>query len=594
MVKRLVDLTMAPGLYTEAGTRGAKNRWRDGNHVRFRKGLPEKLGGWTLVHTTALAGCGRTAFAWRSVTLDPTVRYIAFASDEKVELFDGDSLYDITPNRDTGQLTDPFSTTNLSAIVVVADTTHGVTEGSYVFFENATAVGGITIDGEYRVTAINDANEYTITHSSAATSTAGPGGGTVDYEYRINIGSCDAQQKLGFGVGPFGEEGFGDARGTSILLTNVRTWSVDKWGEDLIASPRGGAVYTWDTSAGTTLRATLIANAPATNEFVVVSPEDRHLICFGAHDGSVSDPLNIRWSDQEDFTDFTPTDTNTAGDKRLDNGNGILSAIRSRGEIVIFTDLSVHTMFFTGPPFTFGFRQAGEACGIIGPRAMVEHMGTVYYMGCEDFYMYDGEITTLKCDVRNHVFDSVNAQQQEKVIAGVNLAFSEIWWFYPSDEPNLENNKYVTYNFEDGSWAFGEINRTAWIDRNVLYDKPVGVDENGFIYTHEVGVNDQALALDWFLESNDLETGEEDYLHFSKLIPDFIELEGMIDISLLTRRYPHSTQVTKGPYDLSPTTEKMSVRARGRQVRLRMEANEINNHFRADQWQAVLNVHGKK
>lgn len=446
--KQIVNLAYNPGIYTEQTERGAMGFWRDGDKVRWRKGLAEKIGGWVRLQQQ-FQGTARRLRDWTSLD---NKQWSAIATEKKLYLWQQGSpptLYDITPLRDEGTLTAPFDTTLGSAIVNVNDVSHGAQVGDFVRFTGAIAGGGITIDGEYEVATIVDQDNYTIVHSSAATSTATNTGGTVGYEYDISVGATSATVATGFGTGPWSAEGYGNARSSSTLVLDLRTWSLDNWGEDLLACPRGGAIYWWDRSKGTGTRAVALGgDAPQINQAVIISQRDRHVIALGAYDyfNEAIDPLLIRWSSTEDLNDWVPTSTNTSGDLRLYSGSRIVTAVRSRLELVVFTDVSVHTLPFVGGFDVFGLNIVGENVSILGPNCAVPVDSRVFFMAEADFYVYDGIVRTQPCNVRNYVYENLNVAQKDKIYGGLNREFNEVWWFYPSFDPDA----WIQQSFELG------------------------------------------------------------------------------------------------------------------------------------------------
>jgi hypothetical protein len=432
--KRIFNLPIGAGLYTEQTERGAVGRWRYADKVRFRKGLAEKIGGWVRIEPQFLGVCRRLK-DWSS--LDAKF-WSAVATDVKLYLWQDGSLYDITPLRDSGTLTDPFTTTVGTQIVQVTHVNHGAQLGDYVRFSGASVVGGVTVDGEYQVTSIIDTSNYTIVDDETASASAN-GGGIVGYEYDISAGAESVKTATGYGTGPYGREGYGNARTGSTLTIGIRTWSLDTWGEDLLACPRGGAIYWWDRSKGTGSRAVALGgDAPPNNEYMLVSQRDRHVLALGAYDyfNNAFDPLLIRWSSTEDLNDWVPTSTNTSGDLRLYAGSKIVCGVRSRLETVIFTDVSVHTLPFVGGSIVFGLNIVGENVSILGPNCAVPIDHRVLFMAEADFYMYDGVVRVVPCDVRNYVYENLNVQQRDKIYGGLNREFNEVWWFYPSYDPN--------------------------------------------------------------------------------------------------------------------------------------------------------------
>lgn len=594
MTYQLVDLQIRPGMVTDETARGAEPYWKDCDHVRFRNGIPEKMGGWKKAEDDngdayALKGLARAIHDWSS--LDGNA-WIAVGTHKKLYLINSGNLHDITPLRDSGQLADPFTTTDTETTVNVEHTAHNAQEGDFVHFDNATAVGGITIDGEYEVTNVVDVDNYEIEHTAAATSSA-TGGGTVDYEYEISIGEGSRTTLFGYGVGPYGRGTWGTPRTTSDLYGALRIWSLDNWGEDLIASPLDGAVYVWDRTNGATTRAQLIADAPSTNKRVLVSEEDRHLICLGAHTGSFSDAMLVRWSDQEDYTTFTPAEGNTSGDKRLDAGSRIVTAVEARGEKIIFTDEALYSMRLSGGADVFAFYPLGESIRIASPNAAVQVNGVVYFMGQDDFFVYDGVVQPMPCPIRNHVFDDFNIFQTNKVYAAVNRLFNEIWFCYPSGASE-ENDRYAVYNYYERNWYFGTIRRTAMHDQSATYGLPYGVDDSGNVWIHESGRNDGDQALKAYIESHDAEVMDgRQMAHIRSLVPDFLQLDGEVGVTLKARRYPQSEdQISKGPYTVDATTQKIDTRIRNRQIAVRIESDAINDHWRMGTWRARVRAHG--
>lgn len=573
----LRDLFFKPGILTEAPDRevGKFGFWKDCNFVRFFNGFPEQIGGYVKDNaSSSVIGKARGAFDWKTLRNET---FIAVGTHKKLYIWQGGTFYDITPIRDSGTLNNPFTTTDGSAIVSVSDTSHGLAAGDYVRFSGAAAVGGITISGEYEVTSITDANTYTITHTAAATSSAGPGGGAaVAYEYDISAGSEITSIGLGWGIGTWGGGTWGTARTSGGIATDpARTWSLDTWGEDLLASPRGGALYVWDSSGGVSSnRATLISQAPQTMQAMIVSQEDRHVVALGAYDGAANDPLLVRWCSQEDYTSWTATTTNTAGDKRLGLGDTILAAIPARGEIVIHTNSHCYSMVFSGPPDTFSFRPLGDNGGLAGAKAIKNYNGILFWMGLNGFYTYDGAIKTIPCAVHSHVFDDANTEQFDLVTAGVITRYNEVWWFYPAGTSD-EVDRYVVYNIAENLWYFGELERTSFVGDSDVIAQPYGMGTDGYLYYHESGVTtDTAGALGSFIESGDVELDEggNAIMHVSRYIPDFRTIDSSAQVTLIGKKYPSSSETsTSGPHTITAATTKVNTRLRARQVYVRID-----------------------
>lgn len=590
----LSDLPILPGIVTIKTDRGAKGRWKSGDKVRFFNGLPEKIGGWVKSTVNQFLGICRGTWDWQTLTF---VKYIGTGTNLKLYVEQGGTFYDVTPIRTSGTLpNNPFTTTNGSPIVTVHHVLHGEMAGDYVHYSGATAVGGITIDGEYTVTTVVDADNYTITHSLAASSGAVGGGAAVAYQYEIHIGLVDSVFGLGWGAGTWGTGTWGTPRTISTFLALARTWKMENWGEDLIANYRGGGIYLWDSSVGTGTRAAQIGGTPTTAKGIFVSSENRILVAYGAHDGSVDDPMLIRWSDSEDYTNFVPdVINNVAGDKRLDQGTELLAHAKTRSGTLIHSDTFAWMMTFDGPPDTFGFHPLGSNGNLVGPNAVVEADGVVFWMGARNFYVFDGTPKILPCEVHNHVFENINFVQKYKVWAGANLAFTEIWWLYASAN-STECDSYVLYNRLEGTWSIGTIARTAFVGDSKTFQNVYAFGADHFLYDHEFGVDDDGAAMDATLESGDVEIGEGDQImRVRKLVPDFKELEGTVNITIKGRKYPQRTeQFVKGPFPVESDTAFINPKIRARQVALALRSNEIGGHFRCGTFRLELRGSGKR
>lgn len=568
---QLVEIQIEPGIYTEQTDRGAMRRWRDGDHVRFRYGLPEKIGGWAAYEGITLIPPVRAEHDWSSLD---NQQWLALASPQKLYLINNGNLYDITPIASSGVLTDPFSTTNGDATVVVSHVDHGLSEAQFVNYTGATAVGGLTIDGSYQVATIIDGSTYTIEAASPATGSA-TGGGAVTFEYEI-APPIGTEQQLGWGAGPYGQDddpdylgaGWSTPRDAINLRPELSLWSLDNWGQDLMACRRGGPIYVWERSGGPNIRARIIPNAPVANNWILVSPEDRILTAYGSHDGNQRDQSLIRWCAREDYNDWTPTESNAAGDKRIDSGSRILSAVRTRNETVIWTDTSIYSQQTVGDPEVFLFSPRGEALSIVGPNAAVEAGGVVYFMARDEFVRYDGTSQILPCTVRDYVFARINRDALEKVYASVNKEQSEVWWFYQSnDEASTDNDSYVIYNYRENTWYYGSTGRTSYTDSG-FEDTPIAVDAAGKVYAHEIGYSDDGEPLNSFVESYAMEISDigDFFGHINRFIPDFQDLSGEVEVSFRARPYPRAAETLKGPYPVDQTTRKIDFRVRGRQI----------------------------
>lgn len=589
----LIDVPFKPGFFSDTTDRGVGKlpQWKGGNRVRFYRGFPETIGGWIRESAVStLAGAARFAVDWQTLALDDL---IAIGTSSRLYIISENTLHNITPLRETGVLVDPFTTTAASTEVQVTDVAHGLVVGTYVEFSGASAVGGVTVDGEYTVTEVIDNDNYKIVVDTPAAGSAS-GGGNVNYEYGINAGYVDSTILSGFGIGPYGAEDYGEARAIGDIRP-AQLWSLDNWGEDLIACFRDGSIYVWDASGGFLANAVLIANAPTPCKFALVSTEDRHLIAFGA-DG---DPMFIRWCNQEDYDDWTPTLTNTAGDKRLDQGNQIMCAIKLRAEILVMTDAAGFSMQHIGPPYTFGFKSIGSNYGLLGPNAVREYEGQAFWMGTRGFYRYDGAITPLDCPVLNHVFDDINLTERFKIHTALNYRFNEVWWFYPSSG-SVEPDRYVAYNPKEDTWVFGELQRSVMVADSDIIQSPYAFTADGAFYYHEVGTNDDSLPLGPSLESGDFEIPAGDdsgnYIaHISKYIPDFDRLQGDVQVTFSGKKYPHSVETQdSGPHNVTAATRFVNPRMRCRQIFLRFESIGVNNSWRMGLVRFDILPHGKR
>lgn len=583
----MTEIITAAGYMTEITDRGAKGRWIGGDNFRFSNaGLPEKIGGCVKASDNQFLGICRRIRNFKSLSLK---RYLALATHVRFYIYDSGNFVNVTPLKSASStLTDPFSTTATSSLVSVGDAGHGLNAGDYVVFDGATAspTDGITLDGTYIVVSITDSDNYVVDSGVIATNSESTFGGTVTYYYEIGIGLADATIGDGFGSGAWGDETWGTPRTSSDLFLQMRTVSIDAWGEDVVWNIRGGGIYIFDTSAGIveTNRATLISEAPDTAQGIIISPENRYLIALGAHDGVNNDPMLVAWCSQEDYTDWVPSAINTAGDYRLDRGTTIVTAAYSRGEILILTDESAYRMSPADYPVIFSFRHEASNCGAISPMCSVAYNGVVYWMGHNDFFIYDGAVQTIPCDVRDHVFNDINRKQTDKVYCGLVANYHEIWWFYPSANSS-EIDRWVVYNYRGGYFFFGtfddwESPRTAWLDNGEYSQNPIAADDDGYLWTQETGTDHGTAALPARILRNYDEIGDgEDRFGINRFIPDFRAISGNVTFTMYGKNYPQSTQIiTKGAYVVTSTTERLNIRMRARQIAMEIACNGIGSH----------------
>ena len=494
----------------------------------------------------------------------------------------------------------PITTADTTTTLTITDSGHGASVGDFVVFSGAAAVGGVTAENlnrkaGYQVTSITT-NTYTVTSPTAATSTATGGGNAVVISYLVGIagglGTQSSDPALGWGVGGWGQEAWNEPRSASesdVNLTNS-SWNLNLWGEDLIATVRGGGIYYWTVSGTVTNRAVLVSSlsgalsVPTVATVTTVSFPDRHFIAGGCTEYAGSgdlDEMLIRWSDQEDFTDFGPTSTNSAGDQRLEVGTKIVSIVNAREETLISTDSAIYGMTFVGPPFIFSFRLLATDCGAAGLNTMIAIDGNVFWMGKRNFFSYDGIVKELPSSVQYYVFDRMQKRYIDKVVVGHNKAFKEVTWWYVSNDNsagtvNPENDSFVTYNYAENAWSIGTMGRSAWHDSFGARTVPFAFDPSGLLYNHETGTSDNGSAMTSFIESSPSEipnTGENLYL-VDKVIPDVtMTSDTSLSMFINTRKYPNATEVVKGPFTITSSTEKVSTRAKGRQMSVKLQSS---------------------
>ena len=516
----------------------------------------------------------------------------------------------------------------LCATLIVTDADHGVLENDFVTYSGAATLGGnITaaiLNQEYQVVSKVNANSYLIeareeaslpsittttgytpTYVFASTSDSGNGGSNVVGAYQINTGLDTTIVGTGWGAGTWSRGAWGSAASLAASGQTLRIWSHDNFGEDLLINVRDAGIYYWDKTNGMTNRAVAISDlvgantAPTIAKKVLVSDRDRHVIAFGCDPQDnigTQDPLLIRFSDQESITDWAATATNTAGDLRLGSGSEIVTAVETRQQVLVFTDVSLHAMQFLGPPFTFGINTVSENITIASPLSAIAIEDQVYWMGAEEFYVYAGNVQRLPCSVRDYVFSDINSDQLEKVTASTNTAFSEIWWFYPSAS-STECDKYVVYNYQQQIWYYGSLNRTVWLDRGVE-SFPIAASTDHALYFHERGFDDgstsPASAITAYIESSQMSMGEGDnFVFLRKLIPDLTFRDSTAaapsaTMTLEARNFPggpylqtNSKTVTKtASVPVEQWTNQVNVRLRGRSFAFKIETTDTGVGWR--------------
>ena len=591
-----------PGINKEGTAYTAENGWFDGNLVRFRKGFPEKIGGWAKNSLNTYQGTGRKLHAW--VNLQGT-RFLGIGTRLKLYIQEGDAFYDVTPLRLTTSAGDvTFSATNGSSTITATDTNHGAVAGDFVTFSGAATLGGLVtaavLNQEYEVATVTSANAYTFTakDTSGTTVTAnasdsGNGGSSVVGAYQINIGLDTFVSGSGYGSGTWGSGTFGSVSALSAS-SQLRLWSIDNFGEDMVSCVRAGNIFLWDNSDTVSVRAKALedvtdANLPPTLGLqVLVSAVDRHVLVLGSDPisgptrSNVLDPLLISWCDQENILEWEPKSTNTAGNLRLSSGSQIIGGLRARQETLIWTDTALYSLQFIGAPLTFGVNLVNEGVGLVGPNAAVNSPSGVFWMDRKGFYVYNGSVQPVDCSVHSYVFDDINESQNFQFFALLNRQFNEVGWFYNSSDSDLPD-RYVTYNYVDKVWAIGKLARTAWLDEGVE-NNPRAAGESSssyYIYDHESGNDaDGSPMTDVYIESADFDIGEgENFQFVRRMIPDvsFTGTGGsaqQINTVLKTRNYPGDSLATDSTTAFTATTTKIDMRARARQAVVRFESDD--------------------
>ena len=603
-------LALKAGMDKQNTEYGAEGGWTDGDNVRFRFGLPEKIGGWNYFDDQAayLVGFASETFSWNNTSGTP---YLAVGTNRKIYVAVGGAWSDITPLRATTAAGDvTFAATNGSALITVTDTANGASTGDFVTFSGAASLGGnITaaiLNAEYEITEVLTSSTYTITAPVAANgSDTGNGGGSIVGAYQITVGADRSFFDFGWGTGTWSAGTWGTAR-TVVTQPTIfaRIWKFDQFGEVLIMQAVNGEIYNWSPASGTDQRATLVSGAPTKSTFALITSPDRHLVCFGTETTvgtpATQDPLFVRFSDQENINDFVETAINTAGGQKLSDGNRIMTAVRSRGQVLIFTDTSLHGMQYIGPPYTFGFSQLGSNCGALGPHAAVDVNGLALWMGPEAFYAFDGTVKKVQCTVQDYVFSDINLVQEDKVYAALNTDYNEITWFYCSAGSDFVDRN-VTYNYLESVWSVGSLARTSWQDVDT-FEKPTATEYlkdstaatlttiygltagRSLVYRQEDGYNQaDGTAVAAVIESGYFDIGDgDDMLYMKRFIPDFKDQQENLTVNLLLRPYPQATANPSSldPYIITPTTEKVDTRARGRQIAIKITSTDVGAWWR--------------
>lgn len=634
----LTKVFFKPGFNKQATDTGAEGQWIDGDFVRFRYGQPEKIGGWEqLTDNQLIAGPVRAQHSWTAID---GKRYAALGTSKVLAIYYEGEMYDVTPLQ-TAITGCTFDTTNGSAIVTVNKSAHGLSAGEYIVFTSVTPPTGAGYtadtfeDQPFEVTSVPDSNSFTITMAANATAD-NTADGSASVQAYINIGNPFETYGYGWGTSSWNDPDFGWGDETDAD-TGVRlapgSWSLDNFGQTLIATVQDGSTYTWNPAAADRLntRATIMSGAPTASIQTLVSDRDRHLFHFGTEttigSPTTQDPMFIRFSNQEDYNTYTPTATNTAGTFRLDTGNKIVGAIQGKDYIFVLTDQAAYVLQFVGPPFTFSIRQVGTNCGAIGRHSIVYSQGVIYWMGFGGgFYKYDGTVKSMTCLVEDFVFTTnggapgINYNSGDIIYASHNSLYSEVMWFYPINN-TTQINRCVSYNYAEDAWTTSTLARTTYQDAHT-YDLPYATEYTSTTgtpnfpivqgvgtstanvgystyYMHEVGTNQvdylgNETAIQAYVQSGDYDIGQqglagdgENIMRVSRFIPDFKNLSGNAKVTLLFRNYPNNAQqsdtngpLITGPFTCNSTTNFVSTRVRGRQVALKIENDSTDQTWR--------------
>ncbi len=632
----LVEYKFLPGIDKQSSDSGAENRWVDSDNVRFRYGLPEKVGGWSSLVTDTIVGVARAMHAFTDLTGN---RYVAIGTDKFLLLYFEGKLHDITPLKAT--LTSAtIATTNGSPTCTITKAAHNLSVGDIVQLDNVTLPGGTGFsnsdfeDKNFQVITVPTTGTFTITQSSNASGTVSAGGSLSLKPYEP-VGPRAQTYGYGWGVAGWGNGNWGEAATASEVSLEPGLWSLDNFGQVLIATVANGKTFSWNggaasalnNRASTTTSGFETSNNPTASRLTLISPTTRHLIHLATETSigntATQDDMFIRFSNQEGINTYAPSATNTAGTQRLQDGTKIMGALKAKETILIFTDNALYTMKFVGSPFTFGFEQVGTNCGLIGKNACVEVDGVAYWMSPKGFFAYDGTVKSLPCTVEDHVFENIDTTKGQQVNAGLNNLFTEVVWWYPSSGSDY-NDKYVVLNFGEsaltrvlgGVWYTGTEPRTSWVDATI-YPKPFAtkynvsssgtfpaiVGESGLgqttLFEHEVGTdqvnpNGTTTAVTSFIKSYDIDIEQrsrnpiapavagEVFMKMRRFVPDFKSLAGNAKVTLGIKRYPQETQTNTAlsPFTISSTTIKKDTRARGRYINIKIENDTSSESWR--------------
>lgn len=602
-----------------------ENGYYESEKIRFRQGTPEKIGGWQQISVNFFLGICRSLWNW--VTLD-LQNLLGIGTNLKFYIENGGAYYDVTPIRATVTLTGPFTATSGSPVLAVVDAASGYVTGDFVTFSGATGLGGnmtaAVLNQEYQI-VVTGAGAYTITTGATATPSDVGHGGTVSAAYQINVGYAYTVPSSGWGALGWGEGPWGSGAITS--RASIRLWSQHNFGEDLLFAPFEGGIYLWKASTGTSVRGVLVSSlvgassVPVTQSFILISDVSRFVFAFGANDygASTASPMLIRWSDQESYLEWYPAATNQAGSIPLSSGSKIVSAIQSRQEILVFTDSALYSLQYVGPPAVWSSTILADNVSLAGQNSVAIASGVTYWMGVDKFYMYDGRVQTLKCDLRQFIYGNINLFQSGQFFASTNEGFNEVWFFYCSAN-STSIDRYVIYNYFEQVWSYGTMRRSAWLDSG-LRDYPMAATypdtgSNNVVY-HELGVDDNATTtpapIYAMVATSEFDIDDGDHFGFVRRILPDITFSGstsdnpQVTMTLLPMQNsgsgyndPQSTTTSSGAIVRSATvpiekfTGQIFIRVRGRQMVMKVESNQLGCTWQLGTPRIDITVDGRR
>ena len=640
----LRNVRIAAGFNKADTPSGAEGQWIDGDFVRFRYGQPEKIGGFTAIGQQTISGPTRAQHTWTDLEGN---KYAALGTSKALYIYFEDKFYDVTPLA-TALTGATFTSTNGSNTVTINKSSHALDVGEYVTFTSVTLPGGgatgFTVanfqDFTYEVLTVPNANSFTIQMQTNESGTGMTAAGSASINPYEEIGPTIQTYGYGWGTSTWGRGTWGSATTSSSVILDPGSWSLDNFGQQLIATVKDGKTFVWNPGVSNPLeqRAVIMSGAPTATRLTITSDRDRHVVHFGTEttigDSTTQDPMFIRFSDQENFSVYQPTSVNTAGTFRLDTGNKIVAAVSGKDYNLILTDQAAYTMQFVGPPFTFSIRQVGSNCGCIGQHATVYADGKVFWMGAGGgFFVFDGTVKLLPSLVEDFVFTTtgsnvgINYASNEIIYGSHNSLFNEIVWFYPAGtpagNPAVQNNRTVVYNYVENSWSTMTLARSSYADAST-YDVPYATEysstatpsfsnlsgaTNTFgastYFGHEIGTNKIALdgtetAIPAFIQSGDFDLpteGDGEYmLRLSRFLPDFKNLQGNAIVTIFLKNFPidsgSSSQL--GPFTINANTQKIDTRARGRLANIKIQNTAVDETWRFGTFRADVNPDGRR